>query len=115
MNSSSVRYRPMPSAPALRQMRQVHLQTGIDVQRNTLAVFGDGGRIAELFILRLTPGAETRLVRISADDFERGAQMQHAGIGVEHGRVTRIDLLQHIARIADGRNAERLGDDSDMA
>ena len=41
--------------------------------------------------------------------------MQHAGLGVEHRRIAWIDLLQHVARITDGRNAERLGDDGDMA
>ena len=73
MNCSSVRNRPMPSAPDSRQVRDVHLQAGIDVQLDALAVLGDGGLVAQRAVLALPPRPKARLVAIGGDDLARSA------------------------------------------
>jgi len=99
----------------LSQVRHVHQQTSVDVQLDALPVLGDSRRVAEGAVLAVPAGTEAGLVAIGGDDLARGADVHLAAFGVDNYGVALVHALQHAARIADGRNAERLGDDGDVA
>ena len=115
MNSSSVRNSPTPSAPEFRQMRHVDEQAGIDVQVDAHAVRGDGRHVLQGAILPLPAGEEAHLVGIGGDHVGRGPQVHLAGRRVDDRRIAGVDALDDAARLADGGDAQRLGDDGDVA
>ena len=70
-----------------RQMRHVDEEPGVHVQADRDAVDSGCGRVAESAILRLAPGAHTRLFRISRFDVRRRPQMDLARVAVDDDRI----------------------------
>ena len=100
---------------AFGQMRHVDEQAGIHMQGDPHAVLGDRRTIAERLIVPLPAGAEAHLVGIGGDDVRARPQMHLAGHGVDDRRVASVDALDDARRLADRGDAQRLGDDRDVA
>ena len=96
-------------------MRHVHQQPGIDVDLDALAVLGHGRPVAQRPVLAVPAGAEAGLVAVGGDHLARGADVHLAGLGVDDDGVALVDALHDAAGVADGGDAQRLGDDGDMA
>ena len=87
MNCSSVRNRPMPSAPDCVEMRQVDQQAGIDVQRDALAVDASPRAVSRsAAYLRLAARAEPHLVGIGRDRPRARPHMHLAAFGIDDDR-----------------------------
>ena len=97
------------------EMRQIEHETGIDVERDPLAVERHRRHAAQGGVLRLTPRPEADLVGIGGDDLGRRPHMQLAALGIDDGRIAGLDRVEHALGLADGGDAERTRHDGDMA
>ncbi len=106
---------PYAVGAGFRQVGDVYLQSGIDVQLDALAVLGDGGLVAQRAVLALAPRTKTGLVAIGGDDAAARPDVHLAAFGVDDDGIALIDPFDDPARLADGGNPERLGNDGNMA
>ena len=96
-------------------MRQVDEQAGIHHQRDAVAVAGDRRLVAKQPVLLLAPRPEADLLGIGGFDVGRRSQMDLAGGAVDDDRVAVLAERDDVRGLADGGDAERAGDDGDMA
>ena len=96
-------------------MRHVDQQAGVHVQLDPLAVERLGGRILQGAVLALPARQEADLVGVGVDDVGGRAQVHLARHGVDDGGIAGIDPLHDAARLPDGGDAQRLGDDGNVA
>ena len=66
-------------------------------------------------VLALPAGEEAHLVGVGGDHVRRRTQVHLAGRRVDDRRIARGDALDDAARLADGGDAQRLGDDGNVA
>ena len=97
------------------EVRQVDDEARIDVELDSLAGAADGGLVTECCILRLLPGIEAHLLGIGALKIRRRTNEDLARAAVDDDGASRIDEVDQPFRLADGRNAERAGNDGDVA
>ena len=114
MNCSSVRYRPIPSAPDSVKMRHVGDQPGIDLEVNLHAVPGHCRLRAKRGILGLLSRIEAHLLRVCALYARGRADVDFAGLRIEDDRVAGVDQLDQSRYLANRRNPERPRDDRHM-
>ncbi len=115
MNCSSVRNRPTEHGAGLRDMLEIDEQSGVHMQIDRDAVLGHGRHVAQFAILLLPAGAQPRLFRIGIVRHRRRAQMHVARDAIDDDCIAGLDEIDDIGDFADGRDAERAGDDRDMA
>ena len=100
----------------LLDMRQVDQQAGIEVEADHRGRRGSRlGRLPQRQVLLLPAGAEPHLLGIGRLDLGRRADLDLAGAAVDDDGVAVLDEIDDVLDLADGGDAERAGDDGDMA
>ena len=87
----------------------------VHMQINGDAVLGHGRHVAQFAILLLLARAQPRLFGIGMFDVRRRPQMNIAGDAIDDHGIAGLNQIDNIGYDADGRDAERPGNDRDMA
>ena len=75
----------------------------------------NGRAVAQRHIAFLLAGAEAYLIGIRGDDFSARAQVHLARYGIYNYGVSDVHTLDDAGGLADSRDAERLGNNGDVA